>query len=169
MEDSSVTLSALVAAYNQKRGASLRVRGRSVLLLPSQMISKFFHSTISKTITHVKELLAVTLTRQPAPHSNLPPILAPPTHLPSAACTRRSVHVQPTGRAAHSAQEHDVDFIFLVGGFAESKALLHHVRNELETDRRRVVVPARPGLAVLKGAMLLGLGASDRFASRVAR
>jgi hypothetical protein len=62
-----------------------------------------------------------------------------------------------------------VDFIFLVGGFAESKALQHRVRNELETERRRVVVPPRPGLAVLKGAVMLGLGASDRFASRVAR
>jgi hypothetical protein len=62
-----------------------------------------------------------------------------------------------------------VDFIFLVGGFAESKALQHRVRNELETDLRRVVVPPRPGLAVLKGAVMLGLGASDRFASRVAR
>jgi hypothetical protein len=62
-----------------------------------------------------------------------------------------------------------VDFIFLVGGFAEAKVLQHRVRNELETGLLRVVVPPRPGLAVLKGAVLLGLGASDRFASRVAR
>ena len=62
-----------------------------------------------------------------------------------------------------------MDFIFLVGGFAEAKVLQHRVRNELETGLLRVVVPPRPGLAVLKGAVLLGLGASDRFASRVAR
>jgi hypothetical protein len=61
-----VTLSALVDAYNRTRGASLRVRGRNVLLLPSEIIRKFFHSAVSKTIGHVKELLAVILIRLPA-------------------------------------------------------------------------------------------------------
>jgi hypothetical protein len=58
-----------------------------------------------------------------------------------------------------------------VGGFAESKLLLRRVRAAFERDGRRVVVPGRPGLAVLRGAALLGLrlGAADRFASRVAR
>ena len=60
-------------------------------------------------------------------------------------------------------------YVFLVGGFAESKALQHRVRNELERQGRRVIVPQRPGLAVLRGAVMLGLGASERFASRVAR
>ncbi len=55
-----VTLSALVGAYNVQHGASLRVRGMNVLLLPSEMIRKFFHAAISKTIAHVKELLAVS-------------------------------------------------------------------------------------------------------------
>ena len=49
----------------------------------------------------------------------------------------------------------DVRYVFLVGGFAESKALQHRVKNELETDARRVIVPLRPGLAEL-GAVELG-------------
>jgi SHS family lactate transporter-like MFS transporter len=52
-----------------------------------------------------------------------------------------------------------VRYVFLVGGFAESKALQHRVKNELETDARRVIAPLRPGLAVVKGAVMLGLGA----------
>ena len=66
-------------------------------------------------------------------------------------------------------QATDVSYIFLVGGFAESKALQHRVRNELEAGGRRVIVPLRPGLAVVKGAVMLGLGASERFASRLAK
>ena len=66
-------------------------------------------------------------------------------------------------------QATDVRYIFLVGGFAESKALQHRVRNELEAGGRRVIVPLRPGLAVVKGAVMLGLGASERFASRLAK
>jgi hypothetical protein len=66
-------------------------------------------------------------------------------------------------------QAHQVNYIFLVGGFAESKLLLHRVRNEFEKDNLRVVVPLRPGLAVLRGAVMLGLGASGRFASRISR
>ncbi len=66
-------------------------------------------------------------------------------------------------------QVHRINYIFLVGGFAESKLLLHRVRNEFERGGLRVVVPRRPGLAVLRGAVMLGLGASGRFASRIAR
>jgi hypothetical protein len=49
---------------------------------------------------------------------------------------------------ARHRQANDARFIFLVGGFAESKALEHRVKNELERDGRRVVVPLRPGLTV---------------------
>ena len=62
-----------------------------------------------------------------------------------------------------------MNYIFLVGGFAESALLLHRVRTAFEHDGLRVVVPARPGLAVLRGAVLLGLGATDRFSTRIAR
>lgn len=62
-----------------------------------------------------------------------------------------------------------MDFIFLVGGFAESKMLEHRVKQEFERGGRRVIVPLRPGLAVVRGAVLLGLGGSGRFASRLAR
>jgi hypothetical protein len=43
------------------------------------------------------------------------------------------------------------------------------VRVCFEQAGRRVVTPSRPGLAVLRGAVLLGLGAADRFVSRIAR
>ena len=61
-------------------------------------------------------------------------------------------------------------YIFMVGGFSESRLLQQRVRAEFERPGGpRVVVPLRPGLAVVKGAVLLGLGAWARFASRVAR
>ena len=66
-------------------------------------------------------------------------------------------------------QANKVDYIFLVGGFAESKLLLQRVRASFEQAGRRVVTPSRPGLAVLRGAVLLGLGAADRFVSRITR
>ena len=66
-------------------------------------------------------------------------------------------------------QANRVDYIFLVGGFAESKLLLHRVRAAFERDGRRVVMLGRPGLAVLRGVVLPGLGAADRFTSRIAR
>ena len=62
-----------------------------------------------------------------------------------------------------------MDCLFLVGSFAESRLLLNRVRNAFERDGLRVVVPRRPGLAVLQGAAMLGLGAAGRFASRIAR
>ena len=62
-----------------------------------------------------------------------------------------------------------VDYIFLVGGFAESKLLQDRVRGAFERDGLRVVVPNRPGLAVLRGAAMLGMGAASSFASRIAR
>jgi hypothetical protein len=86
-----------------------------------------------------------------------------------AAPTPETADRKATNPRSSSAQDTDVRYIFLVGGFAESKALQHSVRNELETDSRRVIVPLRPGLAVLKGAVMLGLGASERFASRLAK
>ena len=74
-----------------------------------------------------------------------------------------------TAPSAAASQEVDVRYIFLVGGFAESKALQHRAKHELENGDRRVFVPPRPGLAVVKGAVMLGLGASKRFASRLAK
>ncbi len=38
------------------------MRGKSVLLLPVDMIQQFFRPAISKCITHVKELLQVPCT-----------------------------------------------------------------------------------------------------------
>jgi tRNA A37 threonylcarbamoyltransferase TsaD len=66
-------------------------------------------------------------------------------------------------------QAHPVEYVFLVGGFAESKLLEHRVKSELERPGRRVIVPHRPSLAVMKGAVMLGLAGPGRFANRVAK
>ena len=65
-------------------------------------------------------------------------------------------------------QDNPVDFIFLVGGFAESELMQSMVKERFSSSRCKVVVPVRPGLAVLRGAAMFGLN-QDVFASRVAR
>ena len=49
-----------------------------------------------------------------------------------------------------------VEYMFLVGGFAESPLLQHAIREALE-GRVRVIIPNDVGLAILKGAVLFGL------------
>ena len=56
----SVTLQQLADRYNASYGASLKVRGKSSLLLPNEMIQAFFKPAISKCLHHVKELLEVS-------------------------------------------------------------------------------------------------------------
>ena len=46
-------------------------------------------------------------------------------------------------------REQEVDQIFLVGGFGESALLQKHIKTVFETEARRVIVPLRPGLAVV--------------------
>jgi hypothetical protein len=58
VEDS--TLKELVDKYNTKYGTSLKVQGKSRLLLPTEMIQAFFKPAISKCLHHVKELLEVS-------------------------------------------------------------------------------------------------------------
>lgn len=62
-----------------------------------------------------------------------------------------------------------VDYILLVGGFAESKILMHRVKNAFENDNTRVVVPLRPSLAVVRGAVSFSLGKGQQIKSRLAR
>ncbi len=54
------TLKQLADKYNAAYGTSLGVRGKSVLLLPTDMIQAFFKPAIAKCLHHVKELLEVT-------------------------------------------------------------------------------------------------------------
>ena len=49
-----------------------------------------------------------------------------------------------------------VNFLFLVGGFAESALLQSEIRQHFG-DRLRVIIPQDPGLAILKGAVMFGL------------
>lgn len=62
-----------------------------------------------------------------------------------------------------------VDYILLVGGFAESKILMHRVKNAFENSNTRVVVPLRPSLAVVRGAVAFSLGRGKQIRSRLAR
>ncbi len=54
------TLKQLADQYNATHCTSLSVRGKNVLLLPTEMIQAFFKPAISKCLHHVKELLEVT-------------------------------------------------------------------------------------------------------------
>ncbi len=53
-------LQQLVDDYNRNYGSDLKVRGRSVLLLPTRMIDAFFQPAVSKCMHHVKDLLEVS-------------------------------------------------------------------------------------------------------------
>ena len=66
-------------------------------------------------------------------------------------------------------RQHPVQYIYLVGGFAESKMLQMRVKQAFEGQERRVIVPMRPQLMVVKGAVLFGLQKDPPFKSRVAR
>ena len=46
-------------ARRGRYGASLKVRGKSVLLLPLELLQSFFWPAISKCLHHVKEILQV--------------------------------------------------------------------------------------------------------------
>jgi hypothetical protein len=54
------TLKQLADQYNARYGTSLKVQGKSRLLLPTEMIQAFFKPAISKCLHHVKELLEVS-------------------------------------------------------------------------------------------------------------
>ncbi len=63
-----------------------------------------------------------------------------------------------------------VKYIYLVGGFAESKILQSRVKREFEgRDGLQVIVPIRPQLMVVAGAVLFGLQKGSTIQSRVAR
>ena len=50
----------------------------------------------------------------------------------------------------------NVRYLFLVGGFAESQILQNSMRENFK-DKLKVVIPPRPGTAVMNGAVLFGL------------
>ncbi len=53
------SLKQLAEQYNAAHGTSLSIRGRNVLILPTDMIQAFFKPVIAKCLHHVKELLDV--------------------------------------------------------------------------------------------------------------
>jgi hypothetical protein len=71
-------------------------------------------------------------------------------------------------------QHQQLQYIYLAGGFAESPLLRARVQQEFERAGRKVIVPSRPGIAVILGAVRLGLmgivePGRQIFASRRAR
>ena len=100
---------------------SLKMRGRSTIIMEAQFVRELFKPNFDKIVHHVQELL----------------------------------------------DANRLDFIFLVGGFAESALLQAAVKDNF-SRRCKVVIPVRPGLAVLRGAAQFGAN-QDVFASRVAR
>ena len=120
--DEGLKLSDMVAAFNTERNTSLKMRGRSTIVMDATFVRDLFKPTTDKIIDHCRHLM----------------------------------------------EEHPVDFIFLVGGFAESDLLKSTVISHFDSHACKVVVPVRPGLAVLRGAVQFGMN-HDVFASRIAR
>ena len=120
--DEGTRLSTLVETYNTNHRASLKMRGRSTVIMSADFVRAFFRSTFTKITSHCETLI----------------------------------------------EENRVDHIFLVGGFAESELLQALVKSHFASSSCKVVVPVRPGLAVLRGAVLFGMN-QDVFASRRAR
>ncbi len=60
------------------------------------------------------------------------------------------------------------DYLFLVGGFANSVLLQQRIRTEFAARVKKIIIPADPGAAVLTGAVSYGLDPS-RIRARRAR
>jgi len=58
------------------------------------------------------------------------------------------------------------DILFLVGGFAESPVLKQRIQDEFEDKVERVIIPDRPGAAVLQGAASFGVNPGVVIARR---
>jgi hypothetical protein len=54
-------------------------------------------------------------------------------------------------------QLYNLKYIFLVGGFAQSSILQNRIETEFESANRKVIVPSKPSIAVLSGAVQFGL------------
>ena len=53
--------------------------------------------------------------------------------------------------------DEEVDIIFLVGGFSTSPVLRQRIKKEFEGRVKKIVMPPRPGVAILKGAASFGV------------
>jgi hypothetical protein len=56
----------------------------------------------------------------------------------------------------HSPELNNVNYLFLVGGFAESSLLQARIRGALG-EKVKVIIPPRPGTSVMNGAVLFGI------------
>jgi len=81
----------------------------------------------------------------------------------------KKVIAKITQKVSELLEQHPVQYIYLVGGFAESKLLQMRVKQAFEQPGRRVIVPMRPQLMVVKGAVLFGLQKGVAIQSRRAR
>ena len=81
----------------------------------------------------------------------------------------KKVIAKITQKVSELLHQHPVQYIYLVRGFAESKLLQMRIRQAFEQPGRRVIVPMRPQLMVVKGAVLFGLQKGVAIQSRMAR
>jgi hypothetical protein len=63
------------------------------------------------------------------------------------------------GNVFTSLPDRRINYLFLVGGFAESPLLRDRVKREFQ-DRAKVIIPNDPGVVVLKGASMFGVDPS---------
>jgi len=54
-------------------------------------------------------------------------------------------------------RDEEVDIIFLVGGFSTSPLLRQRIQREFKSRVKKIVMPPRPGVAILKGAASFGV------------
>ncbi|MGB1605576.1 MAG: hypothetical protein ACPIOQ_73270, partial [Promethearchaeia archaeon] len=66
-------------------------------------------------------------------------------------------------------EETPVKYIYLVGGFAESAILQERVKCVESSGGPRVIIPMRPQLMVVKGAVIFGIQKGSAIQSRIAR
>ena len=66
-------------------------------------------------------------------------------------------------------EETPVKYIYLVGGFAESAILQERVKCVESSGGPRVIIPMRPQLMVVKGAVIFGMQKGSAIQSRIAR
>jgi len=60
-------------------------------------------------------------------------------------------------------QRTELDYIFLVGGFANSILLKERIITEFQNERTKVVIPNNPGMAVVEGAVHFGMNPSTIY------
>jgi hypothetical protein len=191
-----VNIKELVEEHNVKMAPAEYVCSIPTSIMTDPVVAADGHTYDRKEIETWLEMKKTSpLTNERLPHMNLVPNLALKKLIDgfTEKCVRvrgRSTVLFPTATiagffnevitciGAHVAdlvsQHSQLKYIYLAGGFAESRFLCDKMRADFEKDGLKLIVPQRPSTAVIRGAVMLGVvGAADPsrvvFASRRAR